>query len=128
MALDGNQVSITMPPIIRGATWRKVFKLTTNGTTPINISAWIGANKGVRCQLRKDSTTTTVTATPTCTILDSGTTGRVEMLLTAAVTTGIPADASTLYGDPEFYDASSPTEEVNKPVKITVATVEEFTK
>jgi hypothetical protein len=130
MALDGNQDSIEMPPIIRGATWRKVFKLTSDGTTGINISFWLGSGKGVRCKFRPEPTVTSTGYDAICTILDSGTTGRVELLFWPDTTTGIGNDVGPLFGDPEFFDTVTfaPKEDVRKPVKIKVELVPEYTK
>ena len=129
MALDGNQVTAAMPPIIRGGTYDKVFRLKTALGADINISAWYpqGATKIVRGQLRTDSTTTTITATPTFTILDSGTTGRVRIYMAASVTTAIPNSVSALFCDPEFV-IDTGVEVVSKPVKLTFSLVEEYTK
>lgn len=130
MALDGKQVEVSgIREIVRGATWDPIVVVKDKVTgLAIPLTAWVGAGKGVRLNLRQSHADASPVATPVCTILDSGTTGRVQFVLTAAETTALSVDIAQLKGDPEFYDNSSPPEVVRKPFRFTVDLLQEYTK
>ena len=101
--------------ILQGATFYREFALTVSGVA-VDLSSWVGAGKGVRCQLRQTAASGTVVATPTMTIVSPASGGKIGFLLDSTTTAAMGAVTEGVF-DVELYDSNTSPATVERVVK-----------
>ena len=102
--------------ILQGATYYRQFALVDGNSAAIDLSTWVGAGKGVRCQLRQTASSASIVATPTMTIVSPATGGKIGILLGSDVTTAMGAVVGGVY-DVELFDGNTSPETVERVVQ-----------
>ena len=82
--------------IDQGTTWIAILTIKSG------VSAWDLTDYEFRMQIRTSAQSTTITAEPTCTILDA-TAGQLQIKLTATETSAIPATGTNYANVTEYY-------------------------